>query len=427
MILQLGSSRIQAPADLPRALLGFHVGDHTAAVVRRNGAELSLPLQFIAADGPAPATAPPSAQAAQPSRAQVTNAAISCLLPPYTILPLSSTARELVNGLHGDTSVSVNGDVLSIVHRSTGSDMRIFGSLQLPMGHVAGTDLWLLQLKMSGWNRAFFGYSFYSGSAILAGVGSAGRFRGPDAPGFPEVEEKLHGQILQTTLHSTYLHEDRAVTVYLPPRATTGPLPVLFMMDGQACEEYARVLEPLMLAGKTRWFAIVGVHSAPSVEPGQTGYSPQTDQRSQEYVPGLHPDVFERHMRFFTTELLPWAARTYRVSDRPADRAIFGFSDGADFVLANTARHPELFGAALPFSPGMQMKEAPHAQRLPHVFLAAGELEPLIAAVTKQAYRQLLKSGADTVFTPYVWGHDPLMWQVALIHYMPHVFPPARK
>jgi len=226
------------------------------------------------------------------------------------------------------------------------------------------------------------------------------------------------------------LDEDRAVTVYLPPRATKGPLPALFMMDGQSCEGYARVLEPLMLAHKTQWFAIIGIHSAPSGAPdapGQISYSQQSDRRAQEYVQGVRPDVFERHMEFVTTELLPWAIGTYGLSDKPADRAIFGFSNGADFVLAVTLRHPELFGAALPFSAGVPLNEAPRAQPLPHVFLTAGEFEPSFAAVTKKAYQQLLNNGADAVYTSYVSGHDALMWEVALTQYIPRVFPRTPK
>jgi hypothetical protein len=95
------------------------------------------------------------------------------------------------------------------------------------------------------------------------------------------------------------------------------------MTDGQSCEDYAHILEPLMLKGAIRPFAIIGEES-PLGPPVPLPLPPDLppDRRRQEYSPGLAPKVFEQHMQFFTEELLPWATQTYQLSgNRPTERS----------------------------------------------------------------------------------------------------------
>jgi enterochelin esterase-like enzyme len=100
-----------------------------------------------------------------------------------------------------------------------------------------------------------------------------------------------------------------------------------------------------------------------------------------------------------------------------------GVSNGADFALAMAVGRPDLFGAVLPFSAGVPMLKFERKPGLPRVYLAAGELEPPFAAVTRQAQALLSASGAEAVFTSYPSGHDFLMWELALVTYIPQVFP----
>jgi enterochelin esterase-like enzyme len=96
-------------------------------------------------------------------------------------------------------------------------------------------------------------------------------------------------------------------------------------------------------------------------------------------------------------------------------------------VLALVTRQPALFGAALPFSAGWTtLQVAPNAGPLTRVFLAAGELEPSMLQATRHHYESLREAGAEAVLESYVSGHDQAMWQVALAHYMPRVFPPTK-
>lgn len=118
--------------------------------------------------------------------------------------------------------------------------------------------------------------------------------------------------------------------------------------------------------------------------------------------------------------------RSYGLSENPADRARFGFSNGGAFVLAAAYAHPELFSTALPFSVAASDDLTPSPGPLPRIFLAAGQLEPVIAARTSSVYRALRAAGAKAAFEAYMSGHDSLMWDVALVHYMPEVFPPDK-
>jgi enterochelin esterase-like enzyme len=275
---------------------------------------------------------------------------------------------------------------------------------------------------MDGWQRTFFSYQFL-GSQNTPTSPELATFHGAEAPPLPLTTPQLQGRLIHTHLHSRLLDADREISVYLPPGAHKN-LPVLYMTDGQTVESFARVMEPLMLRQQTRPFAVIGEHAQNDTS-ASAGFDPQQDMRSREYLPGIDQTTFDRHVQFFVNELLPWASRTYGVSAQRAGRVLFGFSSGAAFGLDMAVTHPELFAAVLPFSAGMPMLKPAPNPGLPRVYLAAGLLEPPFAAVTRQAQVLLQEAGAKAVFTFYPSGHDILMWQLALVNYIPQVFPPG--
>ena len=221
------------------------------------------------------------------------------------------------------------------------------------MHRVPGTDAWVLQLEMKGWERSFFSYTFFAPGPNDAAVARLRTFRGRDAIDLPEVLETLRGKVHETTLRSRFLDEKRKVTVYTPPGAKHHGLPVLFMADGQSTETFARTVEPLITSGAVAPFAIVGVHA--DLSPNAVGeiIDASRDRRSQEYLAGIAPDTHERHMRFFIEEVVPWASQKFRFSSAREDRAVFGFSNGAAFAAAAAVRNPGIFAHSLPFSVGI--------------------------------------------------------------------------
>jgi enterochelin esterase-like enzyme len=336
-------------------------------------------------------------------------------VPPFEIVQPASFDALRASVADRNDAISLDGDVLTIVHRDARDAVVIGGSLQMPMARAPGTDMWYLLLKRRDWDRSFFSYQFAASRATTLESGEMSEYRGPLAPILKRAAT-LKGRIVIRKISSKHLNEDRAVSVYLPP-VTRRSLPVLFMTDGAVMEKFARVIEPLILGGAIEPIAIVGVHAstAPGTRPG-------IDGRSQEYVSLVAPDIAARHLQFFIDEVLPSMTSEYRLSERREDRAIFGFSNGAAFVTTVAARHGNLFSHALPFSFNLpKIESAKHDA--PTYHFAAGELEPYFLAATRNAHEQLSTSGTSSNLHTYMSGHDVLMWQLALCEYLPGIFP----
>jgi enterochelin esterase-like enzyme len=429
ILLRFGSTDIKSYTDLMAAVREAHVGDRDDIVLKRGDRELTQPFQFAQTDVLAPTAGWSSAPGPGPTPA-VTAPGTSpvppmtgCLSEPYSVLPLPADAARRAAALVTDSSISLEDEVLTIVHRDSAEKVQLLGSIQLPMTRVPGTQVWLTQLKMAGWRRMFFSYQFITVNSPNQPA-EFGIFRGADAPELLTPTSRLKGRLIHTHLHSQLLNADRDVSLYLPPDMVHG-LPVLFMTDGQSVESFAKVLEPLMLNHRIRQFAIVGELAAQNPD-ASAAFDPQKDMRSREYLPEIDKDTFERHLRFFTAELMPWASHKYGVSARRAERALFGFSSGGAFALHMAVVHPELYAAVLPFSVGVSIGTIAPTPNWPRIYLAAGELEPPFLATTRQAQAQLHEAGAEATFTSYPSGHDIVMWELALVNYLPSVFPPQQ-
>ena len=133
--------------------------------------------------------------------------------------------------------------------------------------------------------------------------------------------------------------EKRGVSVWRPPNAPARPLPVLYMADGVVgLNVVTPRLRPAILSGAMAPVLVIAIASSPQ-------------HRRDEYVPRATSPRFETHQRWFFETVMPWAERVAGASSDPAQRAIGGFSNGADFALATAARRPEMFGAVLAYSP----------------------------------------------------------------------------
>lgn len=344
--------------------------------------------------------------------------------PPYTVLPAPTDAAPFEKRL-GDraTAVWLEGDVLSVAHREKAEQVMLDGGLQQPLQRIAGTDIWVFQARMPDWEKAFFTYTFISSSLKPGTRLTFDDWRGTQAPKLPARAKELQGKLLERVLHSDSMGQDRHLTIYLPPNAPKQDLPAVFMADGQGCEEYARVLEPLILAHKVRPVAIVGVHNA--FQEGLKRKSPDADPRTEEYLPGYVPDVFAKHLEFFCREVPAYAAREFGISTRREDRAIFGFSNGGGFAWAASLRHPEVFGHALPFSASRGAPEkGPKPEPMPTYHFVAGHLESFHMG-TEEYYGKAKEWGASPSMELYFAGHDPKMWELGFSRALPAIFPSA--
>lgn len=189
-------------------------------------------------------------------------------------------------------------------------------------------------------------------------------------------------------IHSAYLRTSRRLTVFRPrTRGPHGPLPVLYMNDGQNLFEPERAF-----AGQT-WRvaetiqALVHAHAIPPVL--VAGIDHGGSARSREYLPvkdERHPHagrpLGRQYAAFVAREVVPFVERQYPAIRRASARGFGGSSYGAIAVLLAAMEAPGLFGRLLIESPslyvgrGYMLRRARRVQRWPsRVYLGVGTAE----------------------------------------------------
>lgn len=329
-------------------------------------------------------------------------AVLAVLAKPYQVLSLPSPMPSYQARLQGDAAVWQEGDVLHFLHRRKAGYVGVTGGVQESMLPIPGSDLWLLRVRMKGWDRAVIQYAFFTPERPAPPYDAYRVWRGPNAPVVP-LAQPLKGRLEHVTVASKSLGESRRLTVYLPPDAKAD-LPAFFVADGESAEGFAQALEPLILTGKMRPAAIVGIYSGDWEGRGLRG---------QEY--GRRGGArYRRHRDFFTKEVPTWAAAKFGISTQAKDRAVVGFSSGGAFATALAAEAPGVFGTIVPLAGGSA--PTPAAPK-PRYFFAVGTLDPSFAASQRAAKK--LGASCDT----YVGGHDFEIWRLAFAKIAPRVFP----
>lgn len=336
---------------------------------------------------------------------------------PYTLLPPPADANDIVPRLKEGAAVWLDGDVLCFARKSSASSVQLTGGLQEPMAKVAGTDIWVARYKMQSWETGFVSYGFIEDGK----VGRLDIWRGQAAPLMPEESRPLKGTVSERTIRSESLGMDRKIAVYLPPNPPKSGLPAVFLADGSSCKEFAAVLEPLILQGKVRPCAIVGVFSGEYEGDRSQPYDSSKDVRAKEYVPGVDLGRFDRHMKFFTQEVGSYVTKEFGISNRREDLAVTGFSNGGAFSAAVAYRMPGFFGCSMPLSLGVPPTDEVPKDRLPRMFFAAGALESFSFS-TKNVFEAVKTAGAVCSYDEFVAGHDYNMWRIAFVRLMAKAF-----
>lgn len=317
------------------------------------------------------------------------------LAKPYVVLPLPPNPATLTLKLEGkDRAVFLEGDVLTLLHRRKGGYVGVTGGVQESMTPVPGTDLWVLRVKMKGWDRAVIQYAFFTPDHPTPSFEEYGVWRGPAAPTV-ELARPLKGQFQQFDFASKELGAKRRIAIYFPPNPTPD-LPAIYMADGEGTEGLAQVLEPLILTGRMAPCALIGAFSG---DWGGHG------RRSQEYGEGE-----AKHRRFFSLELPAWATAKYRLSGKRENRAVMGFSAGASFA-ARVARSN--FGVAICLAGGRAATPSAGLRW----FFGVGSLDPARDA-TASAARRLKSPLAE-----FTGGHDFEIWRLCFADLIPRAFP----
>ena len=186
----------------------------------------------------------------------------------------------------------------------------------------------------------------------------------------------------------------RQVTVYVP---ADRPEAVVFAGDGELISQWGGDLE----AADVPPTVIVGVHRLAD-----------ETLRLHEYSPGIDPERFSAHERFFGEDVGHWAGSRFGVALPAARTAVCGVSAGGELALAMGLRHPDVYGTVLCASPGGGYRPpAAMPSSLPRAYLVAGTLEPFFLQNATRWADALRDAGADVVLNERVGSHGDAFWR----------------
>jgi enterochelin esterase-like enzyme len=319
--------------------------------------------------------------------------------------------------------VWADGDVATFVFQGEADrvELRLGGDPETrPLTRLPGSDVWTVRLEKPGLERGVFTYWLTSTRAGHTSGGDWARpryWRGPKAPPAVEVREALQGVLEVAELASPALGASRKITTYVPPgHDRHRPSPVVYVSDGEGVKGFARVVEPMVVAGRIPPVVLVGVHAGGYLGPrpkGPIAFDPNLDLRLQEYIPSANPKRFADHETFFVKEVPAWAEKRFGVSADREDRAVSGYSNGGRFAAEMGFRHPEVFGHAFCFSVAGDAAKAlaTKADQPVRFYLAAGTWEPIFHRLTAKLADALKERGVAVTFSSRVAAHDEAMWR----------------
>ncbi len=306
----------------------------------------------------------------------------------------------------------VESDVFHVVARRSGNGVSLCCGVQSAMERLGEeSDLWALSVRVRNIESAVLDVMILGGAdETLPPVTETPQWRGPSAPARAEVAEVPDGLLSTHELDSAALGERRAIEIYRP--IGDGPMPVIYLADGESTSMFARTIHPLIASGALPPLMIVGLHSGPRTPPEGEDASLI---RHQEYLPGWAGEPqprFIAHDRFLLEEVLP-LAESLGASSRREDRAVAGYSNGAAWAMAMATDHPDLFGKVMGLSFGWTdggFMARVRATRYGDVWLGAGTLEPPFHNVTRQTAEALDSRAERVTFDSRIAGHTPVMW-----------------
>jgi enterochelin esterase-like enzyme len=283
-------------------------------------------------------------------------------------------------------------------------------TIEASLARIGDSDIWALSVRVLNLDRAIIDLQLSPpGKQLTAYYGTR--------VAKPALSPRLLGRLVEETLHSEALGEPRRLTVYVPPgHDPADRIPVIYMADGAALEGYAPAIEAEIISGRIRPVLVVGIWPG-MADPGM---------RVREYLVGHSIPRFRNQRAFVIGEVLPFAEKTFGASDKPGERMLIGFSDGAAWALSMGLKRPDLFGQVAAVSLGWPpATDGIDADGRPKLFLAAGVLEPDFYRVTTQAARRAQDSPVPVRFEEFASGHVLVAWQTMLADALAWSFPRA--
>ena len=196
-------------------------------------------------------------------------------------------------------------------------------------------------------------------------------------------------------------------SVYLPPQATSGPVPVLYWLGGLECTDENFITK----AGAQAWAAEAGLMLvAPDTSPRGAGVPGEDDDwtfgtGAGFYVNATEPG-FRDHYRMYdyvVSELPALVEKHFPATER---RSVAGHSMGGHGALVVALRNPDRYRTASAFAPVSSPTRCPWGRRAFRGYLGEDETEwarydasLLVASVSSQRCPPLLvDQGMDDPF-----------------------------
>ncbi len=366
--------------------------------------------------------------------------AFAGLLPAQTPPPAGRGGRGTAPPAINSCEVRPDRTVTFRLRAPEATDVKISGDFVqgAPALQKAEDGVW--SVTLGPLNPAIYSYTFaINGVSVLDPVNpmiklgertSASMFEIPaESPSPYDMQAVPHGTVHENWYQSKSLNAWRRIDVYTPPgyEAAKGTYPVLYLLHGSGDTESGWVsigranliLDNLIAAGKAKPMIVVMPYGRARQDVYLGPATPQTEAKAFEN------DLLE--------DVLPYAEKLYRISAKPADRAIAGLSMGGGQALNVGLHHLDTFHSVGAFSAALrvqtmneQYKEflddsAAANKKLKVFYIACGKTDSLFEPA--QAFHDTLaKKEIRHTFAPSEEGHVWRNWRNYLADFVPQLF-----
>jgi enterochelin esterase-like enzyme len=320
------------------------------------------------------------------------------------------------------------------------TDVKVGGDFVQGASALQKGDDGVWSVTLGPLNPAIYSYTFrIQGVSVLDPVNpmikrgertSESLFEVPaEAPLPYDMQASPHGTVHENWYQSKSLNAWRRIDVYTPPGYEAGKAtyPVLYLLHGSGDTESGWVsigranliLDNLIAAGKAKPMIVVMPYGRARQDVYLGAAVPQTD-----------PKAFENDL---LQDVMPYTEKLYRISAKPADRAIAGLSMGGGQALNVGLHHLDTFHSIGAFSAALrtqtmdeQYKEiladpAGTNKRLKVFYIACGKTDSLFEPA--QAFHETLtKKEIRHTFAPSEEGHVWRNWRNYLADFAPQLF-----
>ena len=257
------------------------------------------------------------------------------------------------------------------------------------------------------------------------------------------VGEEIPSRYYTDSIYSEELGEYRKHEIYLPKGFNPEvQYPIIYGADGQmwqADNYFKKTLDSLIDNKIILPVILVGSHSNDKEVPGtsmqtEDGSSFSMQYRFFEYVRTEHgadlhaslDNIYQRHMNYFVSELLPQVEGELGQEPGRADRFFYGVSNGAAFGANLIITHPSLIGSYVLYSTlgaNISADSISTETSYPRLYVQYGDQESDAfrdeAENLRDIYREL---GAPCELTEYKGGHQETIWRVLFTEQLVRLF-----